>query len=183
MRPTAALLTGHWLSLALLVATLSLAGHVRAEAAHCGTLPVRRELFLGTCERGEHGGCVATRWLPALPAMSCIVSTQRRARHEARGSQPGDTSLLSRPLRTWRLGIGGMRAPVGLDPAPPLPGWRLFHVDAGVERRVRWHVSLWLRNLLNRYYLNTVGLGVAVPLEVVALGESRVFGASARAEF
>lgn len=71
---------------------------------------------------------------------------------------------------------------LALDPATAVPGYTLFDARVGVkEADDKWSVSLWVRNLGNRYYYTSsfVGNGIFVRTN----GLPRTFGVSGRVSF
>jgi iron complex outermembrane receptor protein len=74
-------------------------------------------------------------------------------------------------------------AAVNLDPFSKVDGYQLVGLHAGVRYGKHWDASLWMRNVFNEQYLNTVTLVSATyGVATASLGEPRTFGATLRGE-
>lgn len=72
-------------------------------------------------------------------------------------------------------------ASVNLDPFSRVPGFALFGAHAGLRRSDgKWDVSLWVRNLFDKDYYNTIGVNGTFGVAMAALGEPRLYGLTLR---
>ena len=72
-------------------------------------------------------------------------------------------------------------AAVNLDPFSTVPGYALFGAHLGVRRADgRWDASLWVRNLFDKNYYNTLAVNSTYGIVQGALGEPRLFGVTLR---
>lgn len=68
-------------------------------------------------------------------------------------------------------------AAVNLDPFSTVPSYTLFGAHLGLRRGDgRWDASLWVRNLFNTNYYNTLAVSATYGIVQGALGEPRLFG-------
>ena len=92
------------------------------------------------------------------------------------------------PLRDKEVYLGGdasyrssFVAAVNLDPFSTVPAYTLFGAHVGLRRGDgRWDASLWVRNLFNTNYYNTLAVSATYGIVQGALGEPRLFGVTLR---
>jgi iron complex outermembrane receptor protein len=71
----------------------------------------------------------------------------------------------------------GFYAAVNLDPFSYVPGYTLVGLHGGVRAPDdRWEASLWVRNLFNKDYYNTLSVSASNGIVQGALGEPRMYG-------
>jgi iron complex outermembrane receptor protein len=74
-------------------------------------------------------------------------------------------------------------AAVNLDPFSKVDGYQLVGLHAGVRYGHHWDASLWMRNVADEHYLNTVSsVSSTYGITTASLGEPRTFGATLRGE-
>jgi iron complex outermembrane receptor protein len=75
-------------------------------------------------------------------------------------------------------------ATVNLDPFSRVEGYALFGLHGGVrDADDRWDVSLWVRNLFDKDYTNTVSVNATYGVTLAAIGEPRLYGLTLRGRF
>ncbi|WP_242124390.1 TonB-dependent receptor [Sphingobium sp. Sx8-8] len=75
----------------------------------------------------------------------------------------------------------GYYASVNLDPFSRVPGFALFGAHAGLRQSEgRWDLSVWVRNLFNKDYYNTISVNSTYGVALAALGEPRLYGLTLR---
>ena len=72
-------------------------------------------------------------------------------------------------------------ATVNLDPFSRVPGYALFGAHAGLRQSEgKWDVSVWVRNLFDKDYYNTISVNSTYGVALAALGEPRLYGLTLR---
>jgi iron complex outermembrane recepter protein len=74
-------------------------------------------------------------------------------------------------------------AAVNLDPFSQVHGYQLLGLHAGVREARRWDVSVWMRNVFDENYFNTISVNATYGITLASLGDPRTFGATVRGEF
>ncbi len=75
-------------------------------------------------------------------------------------------------------------ASVNLDPFSQVPGYALFGLHGGVRQGDgRWDASLWVRNLFDKNYYNTISVNATYGVTLAAIGEPRLYGVTLRGKF
>lgn len=73
------------------------------------------------------------------------------------------------------------RAAVNLDPFSRVPGYALFGAHAGVRQSEgKWDLSVWVRNLFNKDYYNTISVNASYGVAMASIGEPRLYGLTLR---
>jgi iron complex outermembrane receptor protein len=72
-------------------------------------------------------------------------------------------------------------ATVNLDPFSRVPGYALFGAHAGIrESDGRWDLSVWVRNLFDKNYYNTIAVNASYGVALSSIGEPRLYGLTLR---
>lgn len=72
-------------------------------------------------------------------------------------------------------------ASVNLDPYSRVPGYALFGAHAGLRQSEgKWDVSVWVRNLFDKDYYNTISVNSTYGVALASLGEPRLYGLTLR---
>jgi iron complex outermembrane recepter protein len=102
------------------------------------------------------------------------------ARPVIKSSRPADT-ITGYVSATWTL-RSSFRAAVNLDPYTRVPGYTLLGMQVGLRAGQRWDVSLWMRNILDTQYYNTLAVNANYGIVQGVLGEPRLFGVTVRGQ-
>ena len=132
-----------------------------------------QQSFLGTQDLSGKQASGAPRYVAgaALEYFTQLAPSLNNEKGDVVGYLGGDWSYRSH-----------FRSAINLDPLSNVPGYMLLALHAGIRSGKTWDLSLWMRNVANKNYYNTVSVNAQYGISQAALGEPRTFGATLRGQ-